>query len=159
MRIWTDNDLINAIKSSKSIRQVLIKLGLIPAGGNYVQIKKHAARLNISTSHFTGCGWLKGEKITTNPGKPLSELLVKNSYYQSYKLKKRLFLAKIKFPKCEECGWNKSALNGRIPVELDHINGDKTDNRLENLRILCPNCHSLKETHRGKNKNARVEEW
>lgn len=52
---------------------------------------------------------------------------------------------------CEDCGWAKSSEDGRIPVELDHINGDRHDNRLENLRILCPNCHSLRLTHRGKN--------
>ncbi|MGB4076287.1 MAG: HNH endonuclease [Minisyncoccia bacterium] len=39
-----------------------------------------------------------------------------------------------------------------MPVELDHVNGDRHDNRIENLRILCPNCHSLKPTHRGRNK-------
>lgn len=45
--------------------------------------------------------------------------------------------------------------DGRIPLELDHINGDRHDNRLENLRVLCPNCHSLKPTHRGLNRSKR----
>jgi hypothetical protein len=58
----------------------------------------------------------------------------------------------IKKEECEMCGWAKSSLDGRIPLELDHINGDHHDNRLINLRILCPNCHSLQPTHRGKNK-------
>lgn len=88
-------------------------------------------------------------------GKPiykLEELLVLGSVFQSYKLKKRLFEAGLKKKKCEECGWSKSSVDGRIPLELDHINGVSHDNRLENLRILCPNCHSLKPTHRGLNK-------
>ncbi|MEX2398487.1 MAG: HNH endonuclease [Candidatus Saccharimonadales bacterium] len=57
----------------------------------------------------------------------------------------------MKLPKCELCGWDKRSIDGRTPVELDHINGDRYDNRLENLRVLCPNCHSLQPTHRGRN--------
>ncbi len=57
------------------------------------------------------------------------------------------------------CGWNKTTKDGRLPLELDHINGDSRDNRLTNLQILCPNCHSLQPTHRGLNKKARVVEW
>lgn len=53
---------------------------------------------------------------------------------------------------CEECGWAKISNDGRLPLELDRINGDRNDNRIENLRILCPNCHSLQPTHRGRNK-------
>ena len=84
------------------------------------------------------------------------DILVENSIYQSFKLKKRLFLAKLKEPKCEECDWAKISVDGRIPLELDHINGDRHDNRLENLRVLCPNCHSLKLTHRGRNRKHKI---
>ncbi|KKQ13143.1 MAG: hypothetical protein US27_C0015G0001, partial [Candidatus Moranbacteria bacterium GW2011_GWF1_36_78] len=49
------------------------------------------------------------------------------------------------------CGWHKVSKDGRLPLELDHINGDSKDNRIKNLRVLCPNCHSLKPTHRGRN--------
>lgn len=68
--------------------------------------------------------------------------------------KKRLFVAGLKNQKCELCGWVKS-IDGRIPLELDHINGDVHDNRLENLRILCPNCHSIQPIHRALNKNKK----
>lgn len=81
----------------------------------------------------------------------LKEILTKDNYYQSYKLKKRLFAAELKKPQCEVCGWAKKSADGRLPLELDHINGDRYDNRLENLQILCPNCHSLQLTHRGRN--------
>ncbi len=87
---------------------------------------------------------------------PLEKILSRDSSFQSYKLKKRLFIAGLKFKYCEECGWDKKTLDGRIPLELDHINGDSRDNRLENLRILCPNCHSLKPTHRGRNKKKTI---
>ena len=87
-------------------------------------------------------------------GKPrlqLNEILINGSYYQSYKLKKRLFKAELKKPQCEICDWCQKTNDGRIPLELDHINGNCHDNRIGNLRVLCPNCHSLQPTHRGRN--------
>ena len=155
---WTDKQLKNAVSKSRSIRQVIVKLGLIPAGGNYEQIKKFIRVAKLDTKHFTGKVWNKGLKGIGKPLLPLELILVSDSSYQSYKLKKRLFLNKLKKPKCEVCGWAKKSLDGRLPLELDHINGNRRDNRLENLRILCPNCHSLQSTHRGKNSNkiARV---
>lgn len=149
---WTEIQLKEAVKKSKSIRQVLKKLGLRLAGGNYAQIKKYFKFYKINTNHFTGQAWNKGMRGIGKPRINLKEILIKNSTFQSFKLKKRLFAAGLKTQKCEECGWNKKSEDGRIPLELDHINGDSTDNRLENLRILCPNCHSLKPTHRGRNR-------
>lgn len=151
-RKWTEETLKKAVSSSTSIRQVLQKIGLVEAGGNYNQIKKYIKENNINIRHFKGRGWNKGLKGIGIVRIPLEKILIKNSDFQSFKLKKRLFLTKIKEEKCEECGWSKLSKDGRIPLELDHINGDHKDNRLENLRILCPNCHSLKPTHRGRNK-------
>lgn len=150
-RSWTDEQLIEAVKISKSYRNVLLLLGLIPAGGNYVQVQYRVKDLGLDTSHFTGMGWRKGMRIPTHPQAPLEQLLVSGSRVQCYKLKRKLFEAGIKYPKCELCGWCERSLDGRVPVELDHINGNHFDNRLANLRILCPNCHSLQPTHRGKN--------
>ncbi len=160
-RKWTEEQLRESAKKSTSVRQVLYYLGLKEAGGNYAQIRKYLDFYKISTSHFTGPGWSKGLKGIGKPRIPLEKILVKNSTFQSFKLKNRLFSAGIKQPKCEECGWAEKSLNGYLPLELDHINGDHFDNRLENLRILCPNCHSLKPNHRGRNigKYARMAEW
>ncbi len=151
IRKWSDDQLIKAVKKSKSIRNVIKLLGLKPTGGNYEQVKKYVKQNNLDTSHFTGMTWNKGMKFGENPIIPLYKILVSKSTYQSFKLKKRLFSAKLKEPKCEQCGWAKISTDGRIPLELDHVNGNRYDNRLENLRILCPNCHSLQPTHRGKN--------
>ena len=141
-----------AVEQSTSIRSTLKIIGLKPTGGNYSSIKKKIAVLNLDISHFKGRAWNKGLVGTTRSNRiPTENLLNINVEFQSYKLKKRLFAEGIKKPKCELCGWDKKAKDGRIPVELDHINGIKTDNRLVNLRILCPNCHSLQSTHRGKN--------
>ncbi len=158
---WNDDQLIEAVKTSLSFRAVIEKLGLIPAGGNYVQVQRRIRSLNCKIDHFTGYAWNRGMRGRYLPRSPLDEVMVENSTYQSYKLKIRLFQEGIKKPKCEHCGWCTKSSDGRIPVELDHINGNHFDNRLENLRILCPNCHSLQLTHRAKNsskrrKNARV---
>lgn len=151
-RKWSDDQLKIAVKNSRSVRQVIYKLGLVEAGGNYVQVRYYIQQLGLDTSHFTGMGWNKG--LAFKPLEPvaLPLLLTEYSRVQSFKLKKRLFSEGIKKPACELCGWSKSSIDGRIPVELDHINGNRYDNRIENLRILCPNCHSLQLTHRGKNK-------
>lgn len=155
-RSWSDDDLVVAVEGSKSYRMVIKKLYLIPAGGNYVQVKRRINELNLSTAHFTGKGWNVGRVFVPKPPIPIDQLLVEDIEFQSFKLKRRLFEAGLKLPKCELCGWAERSIDGRIPVELDHINGNIRDNRIENLRILCPNCHSLQTTHRGKNKKVKL---
>ena len=151
-RSWTEEQLKEAAELSFSFRQVLKKLGLCPAGGNYEQIKKYIEEYNIDISHFRGKGWNLGMKGIGKPRLAMEEILVKNSFFQSFKLKQRLFSSGLKQQKCEMCGWAERTKDGYLPLELDHINGDHRDNRLDNLRILCPNCHSLQPTHRGRNK-------
>ncbi len=152
-RSWTIEQLYNATVKSTSYRQVLALLNLREAGGNYDQLKKYIKENNFDISHFKGKAWNKGLKGFGKPHIPLENILIQNSTYQSYKLKNRLFRVNLKPKSCEECGWATTTKAGYLPLELDHINGDRHDNRLENLRILCPNCHSLKPTHRGRNRN------
>ncbi len=151
-RSWTIEQLKEAVTESSSYRQVIVKLGLIPAGGNYEQLKKYIREHGLAVSHFKGQAWNKG---LTGIGKPrilLENILNKDFPFQSYMLKKRLLNAGLKPRHCENCGWAKCSQDGRIPLELHHMNGDRADNRLENLQILCPNCHSLTSTYRGRNR-------
>jgi hypothetical protein len=88
---WTKNDLEKAAKKSTSVRQVLHHLRLREAGGNYEQIKKYIKHYNIDTSHFTGRGWSKGKTGIGRPRLSMKEILTKDSNFQSFKLKNRLF--------------------------------------------------------------------
>lgn len=151
-RGWTIEQLKKAVAEAKSYRQVLKFLNLKQAGGNYSQIKKYVKELSLDIKHFTGMGWNKGMHLPFEPKTSLGNILIENSDFQSHKLKNRLFKEGFKKPFCEECGWAKRAENGRLPLEIHHINGNSHDHRIENLVILCPNCHSLKPNYRGLNK-------
>lgn len=152
----TKEDYENAAKNSESISNMCKILGLVPKGGNYKTIHDKIKKYNIDISHFLGQGWNKGLKFKPNKGLSLEKILVENSTYQSFKLKNRLLEEGLKECKCEKCN-NTEWLGKPIPLELHHINGDRTDNRFENLQILCPNCHAQTDNYRGKNLSAPKE--
>jgi len=144
---YSAEELHQAAASSTSYRQVLQKLGIAPAGGNYSTLKKRMSNLSVDISHFLFQGWRK-EKIL--PRVDIQEYLTNRKSISSFKLKAKLFKLGLKSRQCEGCsniGWRGKP----IPLELDHINGNSSDNNLENLRILCPNCHAQTSTYRGKN--------
>ena len=147
----TREEIESAAAKSSSIAGVCRLLKLVPSGGNYRIIHNAIEKYKIDTSHFTGQGWNINLKFKPFEGKKIEEILVENSTYQSYKLKKRLIAEGIKKSVCESCR-ESEWLEQPIPLELHHINGNNSDNRLENLRLLCPNCHALTDSYRGKNK-------
>jgi hypothetical protein len=151
---YTEQEVREAIQTSFSIRQVLEKLGIRPVGGNYKTIHNLIKKLDLNISHFTGRTWNKGKSFPDQQI-PLEVYLSNERPIGSYKLKLKLFEAKVKFPKCDNCNlelW----LNEPIPLELDHIDGNTENNEIENLRILRPNCHARTSTYRGKNKKSKT---
>ncbi len=158
VRRWTDEELRSHVAASTSIAEVLRRLGYQPSAGMYRYIKVHFTRLRLGTSHFTGSRWWKVADPVGRPfqAQPLEEILVRNSTYtRTSRLRERLIREGYKETRCEGCGLDEW-LGQPMPLTLDHINGDHTDHRLENLRILCPNCHALTETWCGRNKGADV---
>ena len=158
-RKWTDEQFINAVKESFSYAQVIEKLNLKVAGSNYDTVKRKIKDLNLDISHMTGQGWNVGDRFkVTNQPKPLEEVLVEHSaWVSSNNLRKRLLKEGLKEYKCECCG-RTEWLGKPIKLELHHVNGVKDDLRLENLMILCPNCHSFTDNYRGKNIGMSAQE-
>ena len=154
---WTDKEFSDAVKRFTSLSQVIKYFMMAPAGANFLAAKRDIKRLNLDTSHFTGKGHLKGKSHDWAHSTPLEEILVKNSrhYLTSLsKLKERLLKAGLLTYKCSLCSIE-SWLSKPLSLHLDHINGDRFDNSLENLRLLCPNCHSQTDTYCGKNKKRK----
>ena len=152
-------ELQDAVKNSLSIAGVCRILGIRPIGGNYKTLKSKFKKFKINTDHFTGAGWNTGDRYRPiNPKKDLSEILTKDSGFMSgYYLKQRLFKEGVKDKYCEKCS-NTKWMDQDIHLELNHKNGDNMDHRLENLEILCPNCHAQTENYRGKAKKSNREE-
>tara|TARA_R110002051_G_C8520337_1_gene467870 strand:- start:106 stop:537 length:432 start_codon:yes stop_codon:yes gene_type:complete len=137
-REYSDDDVISAVRSVKSIAELLKKLGLKPAGGNYSNMKRILKRLDADTSHFTGQGWNKDEQL-----KDWSQYTQVSSI--------RPHLIRNRGHKCECCNLS-NWMGEKIPIEVHHIDGNRCDNRLTNLKLLCANCHSQTDNFRNKSR-------
>lgn len=146
----SNDEFIKLVKESYSYSDILRELGLGTTGGSSTDIlKERIKELNLSISHFSRNKSANRDKII----KPLEDIMTKNSSYKNLSsLKKRIIKEGILKYKCSVCG-NNGMWNGiELILILDHINGDNTDHRKENLRFLCPNCNSQMDTFAGRNK-------
>lgn len=157
--VWdncSDSDFIELVKNSKTYSEILRFFGLDHKGGNCKTVKARIEKLGIDSSHIP-----KG--VASNQGRhffvektPLINMLIDGSKYNRGSLKKRLISENVLEEKCYECGL-KPLWNGKkLVLVLDHINGKNDDNRIENLRFLCPNCNSQMLTFAGRN-NKRIK--
>lgn len=149
---YSDEEFIQIVQSSQNFTDCSRKIGLSIYGSNSrKQIKKRCEELGISYQHFYDDAARK--RVAGNkPTYTMEEILVENSTYTNRaKLKERLVRDNLIEYKCAICG-NEGFWNGQpLSLQLDHINGINNDNRLENLRLLCPNCHAQTDTFSGKN--------
>jgi hypothetical protein len=154
-RRYTEQQVREAVKQSLSITAALRCLGLRAAGGNFATMRKLIAEYRIPTDHFDPNWTRRAPERQT--AVPLCEVLVEGSHYSRDDLKRRLYDEGIKLRTCELCGQGEGWRGRKMSLILDHINGVPTDNRIENVRIVCPNCAATLDTHCGR-KNRRERE-
>lgn len=145
---YTERDVREAVATSPSLTAALRKLGLRPAGGNHETLHKLIARYRIPTDHFDRNWTRRAERPAA--ATPMDQILVRDSTYSRKSLKRRLYDAGLKERRCELCGQDETWRGRAMSLILDHINGEATDNRLQNLRIVCPNCAATLDTHCGR---------
>lgn len=140
MKCINEEEFIQVCVESQTAAEAAAKLGIA-----FSTFKRKALKLGCYNTNQSGKGISKKNRST-----PLNEILAGlHPHYNTYKLKNRLYKAGIKENKCEECGLN-SWQDKHISCELDNVDGNPCNHLLDNLRILCPNCHSQTETFRSK---------
>ena len=150
---YSEAELREVVAGANSLKEVLMHFGLRPAGGNHKLLRRWLDAWDISTDHFVG---------TPPPHRreaiALEAVMVVGSTYKRGQLKQRLYDTGLKRRACELCGQGEEWNGRRMSLILDHVNGVADDNRLENLRIVCPNCNATLDTHCGRANRRDVED-
>jgi 5-methylcytosine-specific restriction endonuclease McrA len=144
--------IVELCKCAITFSQVEINLGLSsPSGG----LRKYIKTCKIPMPNYLG---IAASNLLSQKGRKKISVndLCEDSLIATGVIKNFLLKEGMKTPACEKCGWKEMREDGKIPIELHHLNGDNSDNRLCNLQILCPNCHSLTPSYGGKNKLSKL---
>jgi hypothetical protein len=152
---YSEHEARGAVAASLSYSETLRRLGLCQTGGNWRTLRLWAERWSIATDHFDPNA--SNAEAARKRSRPLEEILVAGSTYSRGSLKRRLWGAGLKPRSCELCGQGELWHGRPMGLILDHINGERDDHRLENLRIVCPNCAATLDTHCGRKNRCEPE--
>ncbi|MBQ0848741.1 HNH endonuclease [Streptomyces sp. BH-SS-21] len=149
---WTREILETAVSASTNMCEVLRRLGLEVVGGHHTHISRRVRAFGIDTSHFQAPS-RRGE--TRRPRTPEALLVEQTGAHvrriPSNRLRRAMTATGVR-ECCARCGTGPVWRGRPLPLEVDHIDGDWRDNRIGNLRFLCPNCHSTTDGYRGRSK-------
>ena len=151
-RIWLtpSDDFKQLVANSKTYSDILAYWGLDNKGYNFRTLKARIAEESIDDTHISSVS--VGQKVAFKTGRTIEEyLVIDGPSISGQELKRKLINSKLKLDICEECGQGPIWNNKPLTLQLDHINGNRADNRIENLRILCPHCHTQTPTFAGRN--------
>ena len=152
---YTIDLLLPIVKEKVSLAGVIRALGLKPTGGNHRSIKNRIRQLNIDISHFTGQRWNNGLTANDHPGIaaqmkkvsfPDNVVLSENAPHRIHPSRLRKLMIKNRIPYICKNNHLPEWMGNPLQLHIDHENGKSNDNRLENLRFLCPNCHQQTDT-------------
>lgn len=150
---YTKEKLEPVVAESRAISEILRKLDLKQSGGNHTHISKKIKSFGLDTSHFIGRSWNRGKQAKNKYSEEdfIKHVLVLDGpAWNSHNIKLKLFEFGLKEKKCENCPQGEIWNGKELRFHLDHDNGNHSDNRLKNLKILCPNCHSQTPTYAAK---------
>jgi 5-methylcytosine-specific restriction endonuclease McrA len=143
---YSDVDVAAAVAASHSIAGVMRQLGITPAGGSHANISGRIKRMGLDTRHFTGQAHNRGKTLPRTTAEHFLKRHAVGSRRIEAKYLRRSMIELGVEPRCTTCGTSTVWMRAPLILHVDHIDGDRWNCELSNLRFLCPNCHSQTPT-------------